>query len=61
MIDTTVISVAKQQLSTPIDLGEDATDDIAGSLKALLADVFALYHKYGPTAALRLGGAGVVC
>ena len=30
-------------LSTPTDLGEDATRDIAAALTALLADVFALY------------------
>ncbi|MBB3916260.1 MULTISPECIES: Dps family protein [Rhizobium] len=32
-------------LSTPTDLGEDATRDIAAALTALLADVFALYLK----------------
>ncbi|MGO6994039.1 DNA starvation/stationary phase protection protein, partial [Rhizobium johnstonii] len=30
-------------LSTPTDLGENATSDVATALTALLADVFALY------------------
>lgn len=32
-------------LSTPSDLGRDATRDIAGALNVLLADVLALYFK----------------
>jgi len=32
-------------LSTPTDLGENATRDVAAALTALLADVFALYLK----------------
>ena len=32
-------------LATPIDLGANATRDIAGALNGLLADVFALYMK----------------
>lgn len=39
------VSAARRQLGTPTDLGEDATRDISGSLRALLADVFALYLK----------------
>jgi starvation-inducible DNA-binding protein len=39
------ISLAQRELGTPTDLGADATRDIAGGLKALLADVFALYLK----------------
>lgn len=39
------ISPAQRALGTPTDLGADATRDIAGGLKALLADVFALYLK----------------
>jgi starvation-inducible DNA-binding protein len=35
----------QQPLSTPTDLGTDATRDIAASLTALLADLFALYLK----------------
>jgi len=30
-------------LSTPTDLGVKASEDIAGGLNAILADVFALY------------------
>ena len=33
------------RLSTPTDLGANATKDIAGALNALLADTFALYMK----------------
>lgn len=43
MTDHAIVSPV--QLGTPTDLGEDATRDIAGALKALLADVFALYLK----------------
>jgi starvation-inducible DNA-binding protein len=32
-------------LRTPSDLGQNAVEDIAGALNALLADVFALYLK----------------
>src|SRR5271168_5420087 len=32
-------------LITPTDLGEKASQDIAGSMNAILADVFALYLK----------------
>ncbi|MGH6762436.1 MAG: Dps family protein [Phyllobacterium sp.] len=35
----------KAPLSTPTDLGSNATRDIAGALNALLADIFALYLK----------------
>lgn len=45
MTDQAVISPARRMLGTPTDLGADATRDIAGGLKALLADVFALYLK----------------
>ena len=41
----TIVSPARRQLGTPTDLGENATRHIAGGLKALLADVFALYLK----------------
>jgi starvation-inducible DNA-binding protein len=41
----TVVTPAQRKLGTPTDLGEDATRDISGGLKALLADVFALYLK----------------
>lgn len=41
----TVITPAQRRLGTPTDLGEAATRDISGGLKALLADVFALYLK----------------
>ena len=33
------------RLKTPTDLGANATKDIAGAVKALVADVFALYLK----------------
>jgi starvation-inducible DNA-binding protein len=33
------------RLTTPTDLGANATKDIAGALNALLADVFSLYLK----------------
>lgn len=39
------ITPAQRKLGTPTDLGADATRDISGGLKALLADVFALYLK----------------
>jgi starvation-inducible DNA-binding protein len=32
-------------LNTPTNLGSDATQDIAGALNILLADMFALYMK----------------
>jgi len=38
-------SFADRFLSTPSDLGNDATRDIAAGLGSLLADVFALYIK----------------
>lgn len=38
-------SIADRFLSTPTDLGADATRDISAGLAALLADVFALYLK----------------
>ncbi|WHU04887.1 MULTISPECIES: Dps family protein [unclassified Sphingomonas] len=41
----TLIMPAQRKLGTPTDLGESATRDISGGLKALLADVFALYLK----------------
>jgi starvation-inducible DNA-binding protein len=41
----TLVSPAARKLGTPTDLGADATRDISGGLKALLADVFALYLK----------------
>lgn len=41
----TLVTTAARKLGTPTDLGTDATRDISGSLKALLADVFALYLK----------------
>jgi len=39
------ISAARRQFGTPTDLGENATLHISGGLKALLADVYALYLK----------------
>lgn len=46
MSDThTLVTPAQRRLGTPTDLGADATRDISGGLKALLADVFALYLK----------------
>ena len=45
MADRNTITPARAQLGTPTDLGENATQDIAGALKALLADVFALFLK----------------
>jgi starvation-inducible DNA-binding protein len=45
MSDRSIISPAQRLLGTPTDLGADATRDISGGLKALLADVFALYLK----------------
>ncbi|WP_408591314.1 Dps family protein [Novosphingobium sp.] len=45
VINHAIVSPARQRLGTPTDLGENATRDIAGGLKALLADVFALYIK----------------
>lgn len=45
MTGQTFFTPAQRALGTPTDLGEDATRDIAGGLKALLADVFALYLK----------------
>eukprot|EP01030_Chromulinospumella_sphaerica_P025885 gene25885-26053_t len=45
MADQKIVSPARAQLGTPTDLGENATRDISGALKALLADVFALYLK----------------
>ncbi|WP_404479350.1 Dps family protein [Novosphingobium sp. BL-52-GroH] len=41
----TIVSPAARKLGTPSDLGAEATRDISGGLKALLADVFALYLK----------------
>jgi len=35
----------ERALTTPTDLGEDASRDIAGAMNAVLADVFALYLK----------------
>ena len=45
MSEHLVVTPAQRHLGTPTDLGEDATRDISGGLKALLADVFALYLK----------------
>jgi starvation-inducible DNA-binding protein len=45
MTGQTFFTPAQRALGTPTDLGEEATRDIAGGLKALLADVFALYLK----------------
>jgi starvation-inducible DNA-binding protein len=45
MSEHIVVPPAQRRLGTPTDLGEDATRDISGGLKALLADVFALYLK----------------
>ena len=36
---------AKEMLSSPSDLGDNATRDISAALSGLLADVFALYIK----------------
>jgi starvation-inducible DNA-binding protein len=43
--DMSVKERQKAKLSTPSDLGSNATRDITGALNALLADVFALYMK----------------
>ena len=39
------VQMQERPLATPTDLDASATKDIAGSLNALLADVFALYLK----------------
>jgi len=38
-------AISHKQLSVPNDLGQDASVEITGELKALLADVFTLYIK----------------
>ena len=38
-------AISHRQLSVPNDLGEDASVEITGEMKALLADVFTLYIK----------------
>src|SRR5579862_2111082 len=38
-------AISQRQLSVPNDLGEDASVEITGEMKALLADVFTLYIK----------------
>src|SRR5580704_2616397 len=38
-------TVSHQQLSVPNDLGQDASVEITGELKALLADVFTLVYE----------------
>ena len=38
-------AISHNQLSVPNDLGQDASVEITGELKALLADVFTLYIK----------------
>jgi hypothetical protein len=45
LTDHVIVSPARPQLGKPTDPGENATRDIAGGLKALLADVFAIYLK----------------
>jgi len=45
MTDTTLATRQKAPLSTPTDLGENATTDIAAALTGVLADMFALYLK----------------
>ncbi len=39
------MGISKAVLSTPTDLGHEATKDISGALNGVLADVFALYLK----------------
>src|SRR6201996_1720381 len=39
------VTRTRPQLAGPTDLGADATRDISAALRALLADVFALYLK----------------
>ena len=39
------MSTRTAPLRTPTDLGQNATQDISAALKALLADIFALYLK----------------
>ena len=38
-------AISHKQLSVPNDLGQDASVEITGELKALLADVFTLYIR----------------
>ena len=38
-------AISHKQLSVPNDLGQDASVEITGELKALLADVLTLYIK----------------
>ncbi len=40
-----MLILRNEELGTPTDLSSDAVRDISGALKALLADVFALYLK----------------
>src|SRR3954471_8518345 len=42
---STATADVRAQLSTPTDLSEAATRDVAGAMNPLLADVFALYLK----------------
>jgi starvation-inducible DNA-binding protein len=42
---STATAIRKAPLTTPTDIGADATHEIAAALTALLSDVFALYLK----------------
>ena len=44
-MNTAQEAISHKQLSVPNDLGRDASVEITGELKALLADVFTLYIK----------------
>ena len=44
-MNTAQEAISHKQLSVPNDLGRDASVEITGELKALLADVFTLYKK----------------
>ena len=45
MTDDQLLILRNEELGTPTDLSADAVRDISAALKALLADVFALYLK----------------
>lgn len=42
---TSLLRKQRAPLATPTDLGSEATRDVAGTMNAILADVFALYMK----------------
>ena len=49
MTDDQLLILRNEELGTPTDLSTDAVRDISAALKALLADVFALYLGAGRT------------